>query len=60
MLRIGVAQRSLPLNTTDSGEETSPASQPSQSNTEPEPDTDLRITLRNALLETVYPREPAR
>jgi CubicO group peptidase (beta-lactamase class C family) len=46
------------VNTTDSGEETSSASQPSRSNTEPEPDTDLRITLRTVLLETVYPRYP--
>jgi CubicO group peptidase (beta-lactamase class C family) len=46
----------LAVNTTDSGPAAPvPALHP-QSNTEPEPGADLRMTLRAALLQTIYPR----
>ncbi len=45
----------LAVNTTDTGAPaSSPASHP-QSNTEPEPGTDLRLTLRQELLDQVFP-----
>ncbi len=45
----------LAVNTTDSGaEEPADASHP-KSNTEPEPSTDLRQSLRTTLIETVFP-----
>jgi CubicO group peptidase (beta-lactamase class C family) len=45
----------LAVNTTDTGAPaSSPASHP-QSNTEPEPGTDLRLTLRQELLDHVFP-----
>jgi CubicO group peptidase (beta-lactamase class C family) len=45
----------LAVNTTDTGALEAPATLHPQSNTEPDPDTDLRQTLRTILLETVYP-----
>ncbi|MGB6192838.1 MAG: serine hydrolase, partial [Terracidiphilus sp.] len=45
----------LMVNTTDTG--TPPAATlHSQSNTEPDPDTDLRLTLRNELIAHVFPQ----
>jgi CubicO group peptidase (beta-lactamase class C family) len=45
----------LAVNTTDTGApSSSPTSHP-QSNTEPEPGTDLRLTLRQELLDQVFP-----
>ena len=45
----------LAVNTTDSGIQAPVVSLHPQSNTEPDPNTDLRQTLRTALIETVFP-----
>ena len=45
----------LAVNTTDTGAPTPVAALHPQSNTEPDPGTDLRLTLRNELLKTVFP-----
>jgi hypothetical protein len=44
----------LVVNTTDTGAPPTDTLHP-QSNTEPEPSTDLRLTLRNELLGNVFP-----
>jgi CubicO group peptidase (beta-lactamase class C family) len=51
---VGHSASILAVNTTDTG---APAATPlhPQSNTEPDPNTDLRITLRNEVLEHVFP-----
>lgn len=46
----------LAVNTTDSGGEAPAATLHPQSNTEPDPHTDLRQTLRAVLIETAFPR----
>jgi CubicO group peptidase (beta-lactamase class C family) len=46
----------LVVNTTDSGGEATATKLDSKSNTEPEPTTDLRTTLRGELLEKVFPQ----
>ena len=49
----------LAVNTTDTGgPTTAPALHP-QSNTEPDPDTDLRLILRNELIQRVFPKYAA-
>jgi len=45
----------LMVNTTDTGTPASASSHP-QSNTEPDPESDLRITLRNELITRVFPQ----
>jgi hypothetical protein len=45
----------LAVNTTDSGVQVPAATLHPQSNTEPDPNTDLRQALRNVLIETVFP-----
>jgi CubicO group peptidase (beta-lactamase class C family) len=45
----------LVVNTTDTGAPPAANTLHPQSNTEPEPDTDLRITLRNDLIQDVFP-----
>ncbi len=45
----------LVVNTTDTGGTTSPAALHPESNTEPEPRTDLRLTLREELVDHVFP-----
>ena len=45
----------LAVNTTNSGAQPPPATLHPQSNTEPDPNTDLRQTLRGVLIETVFP-----
>ena len=45
----------LAVNTTDTGAPPATAALHPQSNTEPDPHTDLRTTLRNELIETVFP-----
>lgn len=45
----------LAVNTTDTGKP-SPAALHPQSNTEPEPGSDLRLTLRKDLIESVFPQ----
>ena len=44
----------LVVNTTDTGTPIPVASIHPQSNTEPDPSTDLRLTLRNELLDNVF------
>jgi CubicO group peptidase (beta-lactamase class C family) len=44
----------LAVNTTDTGAPAEASSHPI-SNTEPDPETDLRVTIRNELIETVFP-----
>jgi CubicO group peptidase (beta-lactamase class C family) len=45
----------LVVNTTDTGNPVTVATSHPQSNTEPDPNTDLRFTLRNELIDTVFP-----
>jgi hypothetical protein len=45
----------LAVNTTDTGSPEPTTALHPQSNTEPEPNTDLRQSLRTVLIETVYP-----
>ncbi len=45
----------MAVNTTDTGAPEPSATLHPQSNTEPDPNTDLRLTLRTALIETVFP-----
>jgi CubicO group peptidase (beta-lactamase class C family) len=45
----------LTVNTTDTGAPAPAASLHPQSNTEPDPNTDLRLTLRDELIEHVFP-----
>jgi CubicO group peptidase (beta-lactamase class C family) len=45
----------LAVNTTDTGAPAAPAALHPQSNTEPEPTTDLRLTLRQELIDRVFP-----
>jgi hypothetical protein len=45
----------LVVNTTDTGAPHPATSLHPQSNTEPDPNTDLRLTLRNELIERVFP-----
>jgi hypothetical protein len=45
----------LAVNTTDTGPPASSSTLHPQSNTEPEPGTDLRLTLRQELLDQVFP-----
>jgi CubicO group peptidase (beta-lactamase class C family) len=45
----------LVVNTTDTGATTPSAALRAQSNTEPDPGTDLRLTLRDELLSNVFP-----
>lgn len=45
----------LVVNTTDTGGSTSPAALHPESNTEPEPGTDLRLTFREELVDHVFP-----
>jgi CubicO group peptidase (beta-lactamase class C family) len=45
----------LVVNTTDTGEPASSAALHPQSNTEPEPTTDLRLTLRQDLIDHLFP-----
>jgi CubicO group peptidase (beta-lactamase class C family) len=57
-LLVDPADRSasiLVVNTTDTGAPAPVATLHPQSNTEPDPATDLRLTLRNELLEYVFP-----
>jgi CubicO group peptidase (beta-lactamase class C family) len=49
----------LAVNTTDTGAPATPKPLHPQSNTEPDPDTDLRLTLRNELVEHVFPKYSA-
>jgi hypothetical protein len=56
---IDPARRSagiLAVNTTDTGESAPADSTHPVSNTEPEANTDLRQSLRTALIETVFPK----
>lgn len=46
----------LSVNTTDTGELAAQDALHAQSNTDPDPKTDLRLALRAALVETVFPR----
>lgn len=46
----------LAVNTTDTGAQAAADTSHPQSNTEPEPSTDLRQALRTVLIETVFPR----
>lgn len=46
----------LAVNTTDTGAPPAPTPLHPQSNTEPGPDTDLRLTLRNELIKHVFPK----
>jgi CubicO group peptidase (beta-lactamase class C family) len=50
----------LAVNTTDTGGEKPKDTSHPQSNTEPEPSTDLRQTLRTVLIETVFPSYASR
>jgi CubicO group peptidase (beta-lactamase class C family) len=50
----------LAVNTTDTGGEAPKDTTHPQSNTEPEPTTDLRQTLRTVLIETVFPAYASR
>jgi len=45
----------LAVNTTDTGEPAASAALHPQSNTEPEPTTDLRLTLRQELIDHLFP-----
>lgn len=45
----------LVVNTTDTAESAPSADRHPQSNTEPEPETDLRLTLRKELIDDVFP-----
>lgn len=45
----------LAVNTTDTGGETARDTLHAQSNTEPDAHTDLRTTLREELIDTVFP-----
>jgi CubicO group peptidase (beta-lactamase class C family) len=49
----------LAVNTTDTGAPAAPAALHPQSNTEPEPGADLRLTLRGELIDHVFPTYPA-
>jgi CubicO group peptidase (beta-lactamase class C family) len=49
----------LAVNTADTGAPAAPTPLHSQSNTEPDPNTDLRLTLRNELIEDVFPKYAA-
>ncbi len=49
----------LAVNTTDTGAPAAPTPLHQQSNTEPDPNTDLRLTLRNELVEHVFPKYAA-
>ena len=49
----------LVVNTTDTGAPAPTAALHPQSNTEPEPGTDLRLTLRGELIDHVFPAYPA-
>jgi Beta-lactamase len=49
----------LAVNTTDTGAPAAPAALHPQSNTEPEPGADLRLTLREELIEHIFPTYPA-
>ena len=51
---VGKSASILAVNTTDNGTPASDTLHP-QSNTEPDPHTDLRQALRNELIETVFP-----
>lgn len=45
----------LVVNTTDTGPQAPATTLHPQSNTEPEPNTDLRQSLRNLLIEKIFP-----
>jgi CubicO group peptidase (beta-lactamase class C family) len=50
----------LAVNTTDTGAPAPSSALHPQSNTEPDPDTDLRLTLRKELIEQVFPSYSAK